>query len=66
TSKTPSYTKSVSWQHHRWGRLNDFDTRLIRFTLSVCGTPFDALLSRKCWSWQNGGRSQAGGAIVVL
>ncbi|EGD6308412.1 transposase, partial [Shigella sonnei] len=18
TSKTPSYTKSVSWQHHRW------------------------------------------------
>ncbi|WP_252965260.1 SDR family oxidoreductase, partial [Shigella boydii] len=23
TSKTPSYTKSVSWQHHRWGDTQD-------------------------------------------
>ncbi|OUK69180.1 transposase, partial [Escherichia coli] len=22
TSKTPSYTKSVSWQHHRYGVVN--------------------------------------------
>ncbi|MGM5100689.1 hypothetical protein ACS4XW_20135, partial [Escherichia coli] len=31
TSKTPSYTKSVSWQHHRTIAINTGETTMSKF-----------------------------------
>ncbi|RIG13718.1 transposase, partial [Shigella dysenteriae] len=31
TSKTPSYTKPVSWQHHRFLRQDGWRTHLVKY-----------------------------------
>ncbi|OJS75990.1 hypothetical protein BK406_02225, partial [Escherichia coli] len=36
TSKTPSYTKSVSWQHHRRVRLMDLHQMLLIHDILHC------------------------------
>ncbi|PPV97946.1 transposase, partial [Escherichia coli] len=37
TSKTPSYTKSVSWQHHRMTSINGMVHGQIYSSLIRCG-----------------------------
>ncbi|WP_347071319.1 hypothetical protein, partial [Escherichia coli] len=39
TSKTPSYTKSVSWQHHRFSRKISPDDKKIRHATKQTNVP---------------------------
>ncbi|WP_252964160.1 type V toxin-antitoxin system endoribonuclease antitoxin GhoS, partial [Shigella sonnei] len=43
TSKTPSYTKSVSWQHHRQLNENSF-----AITTSLAASEIEDLIRLKC------------------
>ncbi|MGC6591492.1 hypothetical protein ACP0GC_04600, partial [Escherichia coli] len=40
TSKTPSYTKSVSWQHHPLGYIGTNGVTMLPQTQSLMVTPF--------------------------
>ncbi|MEC4222849.1 hypothetical protein VSP15_19750, partial [Escherichia coli] len=54
TSKTPSYTKSVSWQHHRIDKLDIFFADDLFKYESVCIAAMEHLKSKATAPIQNG------------
>uniref|UniRef100_UPI0021A88403 YjbF family lipoprotein n=1 Tax=Escherichia coli TaxID=562 RepID=UPI0021A88403 len=54
TSKTPSYTKSVSWQHHLWSEDNHFRSATLSSTFSFAGLETLNIAGRDvlCNVWQ--------------
>ncbi|WP_231370595.1 hypothetical protein, partial [Escherichia coli] len=52
TSKTPSYTKSVSWQHHRDGKINICEY-INKEQLEKLNPPEDLRIAIKKLGWNN-------------